>query len=160
MTEGPRLVLGTAVLLGPRAVLIRGPSGSGKSSLAMALLARAGPAAPAVLVADDAVHARSHGRHVIVTPPPATRGLIEIRGVGLRAVPFVERAVLGLVADLSVEGERLPEDGGCLTSICGVDVPRVAVDPHGAAVVDTLAAVVRAILEGRAPPILDPVTEG
>lgn len=158
--ESPKLILGTAVLLGRAAVLLRGPSGCGKSSLALTLMARDGACFPVRLVADDAVHARTFGASVVMTPPPATRGMVEIRGVGLRKVPFVGRAVLGLVVDLDAgAAERLPEGADCVAQVCGIEVPRVAIDPAGASAADTVLAVARALEEGYRPPLLDPVAD-
>ena len=79
----------SAVLVGARAILIQGPSGSGKSRLAMALLdaAGAGLVPFARLVADDRCHLETaHGR-LLVRPAPALAGLIEVRGLGIRRVP-------------------------------------------------------------------------
>ncbi len=154
--DGLKLVLGTAVLVGPRAVLLRGPSGVGKSSLALALIGRDGPHVPVRLVADDAVHARAFAGEVLVVPPAATRGLIEIRGVGLRRLPSVARAALGLVVDLVYEPEdRLPEPDACGTAICGVDVPRIALDPREPAAAEAVMAVARGLWEGVRPPVVD-----
>ncbi len=76
----------SAVLTGSRAMLIRGPAGSGKSRLALALIeaAASGRIRFARLVADDRVELTAgHGR-LLVRPPPALAGLIEVRGVGVR----------------------------------------------------------------------------
>lgn len=153
-----KLILGTAVLVGRRAVLLRGPTGSGKSSMALALVGRGGPETPVRLLADDALHAKPCGPAVVLTPPQATRGLIEIRGVGLRLVPHVERAVLGLVVDLEEGGPvsaRLPEAEECVASICGTEVPRIALDPAGPAAPDIVLAVARAVENGQPPPFMD-----
>jgi serine kinase of HPr protein (carbohydrate metabolism regulator) len=73
----------SAVLVGSRAVLIRGPSGSGKSRLAFDLIlaGRSGLLPPAVLVGDDRVHLDTSGGNLIVRPARELAGLIEIRGL-------------------------------------------------------------------------------
>ena len=76
----------SAVLVGNRAVLIRGPSGSGKSRLAFDLIlaGRAGQIPPAMLVGDDRVHLGHRRRTIVVRPAAELAGLIEIRGLGIR----------------------------------------------------------------------------
>src|SRR5262245_19664195 len=89
----------SAVLVGARAVLIRGPAGSGKSRLALALIeaARGGLIPFARLVADDRAHvAAVHGR-LLVRPAEKLAGLIEIRGLGMCRMPFEPIAVAGFV---------------------------------------------------------------
>ena len=84
-------------------MLIRGPSGSGKSSLALELMAWG-----ARLVADDRTEVSREGGRVMARCPAAIRGLIEARGVGLLRAEAVEAAV-ELVVDLGeLEAERLP----------------------------------------------------
>ena len=122
----------SAVLLGARAVLIRGASGSGKSALAYALI-RAGEdgAVPfARLVGDDRVHVEAaHGR-VLVRPAETLRGLIEIRGLGIRHLRFEPVAVVGLVVDLgAADAERLPPSRSAATEVAGITLPRLAVAP-------------------------------
>jgi HPr kinase/phosphorylase len=119
----------STVLIGSRAVLIRGPSGSGKSRLALALLqaGEEGRLAFARLVSDDrtlleAVHGRLLARCV-----PELAGLIEIRGIGIRKVPYEPAAVVFLVIDLGADNLRLPEPGTRTTSIKGIVLPRLAV---------------------------------
>ena len=76
----------SCVLVGARAVLIRGPAGSGKSRLVLALIdaARAGVAPFSRLVSDDRVALiATHGR-LIASAPDTIRGLIEVRGLGIR----------------------------------------------------------------------------
>ena len=122
----------SAVLVGARAVLIRGPSGAGKSSLAAALI-RAGESGDlpfARLVGDDRVHLEAaHGR-VLVRPAEALRGLIEIRGVGIRRVAYEPVALVGLVVDLAAaDAARLPARESAVTDIAGIALPRLAVAP-------------------------------
>ena len=116
----------SAVLVGNRAVLIRGPSGSGKSRLAFDLIlaGRAGQIAPAMLIGDDRVHLEVSAGQLIVRPAPALAGLIEIRGLGIRRCDFAEEAIVGLVVDLSAaDAERLPPPEALLTDISGFDAP-------------------------------------
>jgi len=122
----------SAVLTGARAVLIRGPSGSGKSRLAFALISAAASGAfPfARLVGDDRVHVEvAHGR-VLVRPAEALQGLIEIRGLGIRRLPFEPVAQVGLVVDLAAaDATRLPQGASAVTDVGGVTLPRLAVAP-------------------------------
>ena len=120
----------SAVLVGARAVLIRGASGSGKSRLVLALL-KAGAAGDlpfARLVADDRVHLEAaHGR-LIARPPPTIAGLVEMRGHGPVEMAHEPQAVVGWVVDLDApDGQRMPEPATETTEIAGVTLPRVAV---------------------------------
>ena len=121
----------SAVLVGDRAVLIRGPSGSGKSRLAFDLIlaGRAGQLPPAILVGDDRVHLDTSAGNLIVRAAPELAGLIEIRGLGIRRIAHVSEAVVGLVADLAAEdGERLPAAEALTVRIYGVELPRIPVN--------------------------------
>jgi len=116
---GAELVHGTAIALGEKAVLIRGPSGSGKSDLALRCIA-APPfgegALRAALVADDQVRLTREGEAVEAEPPPAIAGKIEVRGLGILSLPFRRGARLALVVDL----------------VPAADVPRFPLDPMSA----------------------------
>ncbi len=100
------LVHGTTIDIEGRAVLIRGPSGSGKSDLALRLIDRG-----AVLVADDQTELAVADGRLVACPPAAIAGLLEVRGIGILRLPHRARAPLALVVDLvaPAEVERLPE---------------------------------------------------
>ncbi len=120
----------SAVLVGARAVLIRGPSGSGKSRLALALLQamEAGSLTFARLVGDDRVRAEAVHGHLLVRPADALAGQIEVRGLGIRRMDYEPLAVAGLVVDLgSAQGERLPAPEQTETVVAGIRLPRLAV---------------------------------
>lgn len=125
----------SAVLIGAKAVLIRGASGSGKSLLASALIqaAQNSPrcALPfARLVGDDRVHVEASGGRLLVRPAPALAGLIEIRGLGIRRLPYETVAVVSLVVDLAAtDAARFPAGEAAQTAISGVSLPRLAVAP-------------------------------
>jgi hypothetical protein len=119
------------VLVGDRAVLIRGPSGSGKSRLAFDLIlaGRAGQIPTAVLVGDDRVHLEVTQGRLVVQPARELAGLIEIRGLGIRRCDFAEQAVVGLVVDLAAaDAERMPAPDALFATIYGVILPRIPVD--------------------------------
>jgi len=95
----------SCVALDGRGLLILGPSGSGKSSLALRLMSLG-----ALLVSDDLTRLdRVEDALVATCPNPALRGLIEARGLGILQAPWIESAELGLAVDLAqTESERLP----------------------------------------------------
>jgi HPr kinase/phosphorylase len=145
MTAGST-IHASAVLVGARAALIQGPSGSGKSRLALTLL-QTMPFAR--LVADDRAHVEAmHGR-LLVRPAEALTGLLEIRGLGIRRLASEPLAVVGLVVELGVaRAERLPPDDAMLTTIAGIALPRLAVAPG----VDPLPLVLAALRAGGTGP--------
>jgi HPr kinase/phosphorylase len=133
------------VLAGPRAILIRGPAGAGKSRLALALIqaAECGLIAFARLVGDDRIElAAAHGR-LLARAPPALAGLIEVRGLGLRRLEHEPVAVIGLVVDLAIsEAERLPGTAEQEIAVAGISIPRLAIGPGS----DPLPAVLAHLL--------------
>ena len=119
----------TAVLVGPRAVLIRGPAGSGKSRLVMTLLnmSATGLLPFARLVADDRVLIEDRHGRLLVRPPAALAGLLEVRGLGLRRMPYEPAGVLGWIVDLGDQGaKRLPADEDLTATLASVTLPRLA----------------------------------
>ncbi len=99
------LVHGTCVTLKGNAVLLRGVSGVGKSSLALHLIDRG-----ACLLADDQVDLCVMGGKIIASVPPSLKGLLEVRGLGICSFSFIEKAPLALCVDLCdlASLERLP----------------------------------------------------
>jgi hypothetical protein len=102
----------TAVVIGEAGVVIFGPPGSGKSSLALALIEGAGSGCFAGLVGDDRVRLTAHGARLLVEGHPRIRGQIERRGQGVltRSVELI--AVVRLVVELGAAdapAARLPD---------------------------------------------------
>lgn len=116
----PETTHGTAVALGGRGLLILGPSGSGKSGLALRLLALG-----AELVADDRVALRDGGHAVLAEAPEALRGRIEARFLGILHVQTVAGPVpLHWVVDLAANAEeRLPREARI--GLCGHELPLI-----------------------------------
>ena len=130
MSDGGPSVHASAVKVGTLAVLIRGPSGSGKSRLAFDLImaGRAGVVERAVLVGDDRVRLDTAGGELLVSAVPELAGLIEIRGLGIRRCDYVPEAVVALVVDLAAEdAERLPPPEALEVRLNGVLIPRIPV---------------------------------
>jgi serine kinase of HPr protein (carbohydrate metabolism regulator) len=128
--SGSPSIHASAVKVGDQAVLIRGPSGAGKSQLAFELIlaGRSGQLPPTVLVGDDRVHLDTRGEEVWVRPVEQLAGLIEIRGLGIRACDFAAEARIGFVVDLMAEdAERLPPATALRTTIHGILLPRIPV---------------------------------
>jgi HPr kinase/phosphorylase len=107
-------------------VLLIGPSGSGKSDLALRLLGRG-----FLLVADDRVDIDNG----VAAPPAALAGLLEVRGLGIVRLPYAATARLALVAELGIAAERLPAVG----RHAGLGLPLVRLDPTAASAPERLA---------------------
>ncbi|MBS0124789.1 HPr kinase/phosphorylase [Thetidibacter halocola] len=102
----PSLLHATSVAVEGRGLLIRGASGTGKSALAMELIALG-----ARLVADDRTELHRRGDTVMLRCPQAISGLIEARGIGILRVGPVSDVPLCAIVDLdAVETERLPPE--------------------------------------------------
>lgn len=124
----------TAIAVAGIGILLRGPSRSGKSALALSTLRRADLLGlPAALVADDQVFLQAADGHVEALAPPAIRGLIEVSGVGILAEPSLGRVRLKLVVDLAEPDviERLPEEATAV--IAGVTLQRITLPVRQAA---------------------------
>jgi HPr kinase/phosphorylase len=122
----------SVVLVGAHAILIRGPAGSGKSRLVLNLIQSAsrGPLIFARLVADDRVQLQAAHDRLIARPPAGLAGLLEVRGLGIRRLPYEPLAVVSWAVDLdAATSTRLPDGTAMQTAIEGVRLPRLAVAP-------------------------------
>ncbi len=122
MTESTThtLLHGTVVDVAGHGVLLRGPSGSGKSDLALRLVDRR-----ATLIADDQVIVYPRPKGLKAMAPDALRGYLEVRGLGLISTPVTGSSFIRLIVDL-VEPDsvpRLPEYA--IEELCGKKIPRI-----------------------------------
>lgn len=117
MAPQPLQIHATTIAIDGRAVVLKGPSGSGKSALALQLMALG-----ARLVADDITQLLEEAGTVIARCPAAIQGQIEARGVGLLRADPLEAAPVALVVDMGIiETDRLPP--GRRTRLSGQDIP-------------------------------------
>lgn len=118
----------TTIAVGEAGIALMGPSGSGKSSLAIALVDACTRHGFARLVADDVTRISAAGGRIVARPVPRVAGLIERRGLGITPMDATGAVVLRLVVDcLGTEPQRLPEPEMLVTTLLGVTLPRLAV---------------------------------
>ncbi len=119
MTQNTKTIHASCVAYGNRGLLIIGPSGSGKSSLALSLMSLG-----ASLVADDRTRLLVQDGVLIASCPDSIKGQIEARGVGILCANTKDTAVITQVADLGVaEQKRLPDQHK--TEILGVELDTI-----------------------------------
>src|SRR5882757_1301838 len=126
----PSTIHASADLVGAKAVLIRGPSGSGKSRLAWDLVQAGtrGDLPFARLVADDRAYVEAHGSRLLVRPAPQLAGMIEVHGLGIRRLAYEPVAAIGWVIDLaSPDGGRMPGKEARETTVLEAALPRLSV---------------------------------
>ena len=152
------LIHATAVAIdtaaGRRAVLLRGPSGSGKSDLGLRLID-----AGAQLVADDQCELHRQGESVVVRTPPPIAGLIEVRGVGIVRVEPLAEVPVGLIVDL-VRPEAAPEaierlPRSATERLLEIDLPCIRVAPFEASAAAKVALALRAFAGTGLPAIME-----
>lgn len=115
----------TAVSINGRGLLIAGETGSGKSSLALALIDRG-----ATLIGDDGIVIEDGSGHPVAQPPKTTRGLLEVRNVGLVEFPTCE-APIALVLQLTTLAPRYPMELAT-TTLGGAGIPVLLFRPGDA----------------------------
>lgn len=123
----PDTIHASCVALDGLGVLIIGPSGSGKSDLALRLIDRG-----AVLVSDDrCIVAADDTGGLTAAPPAALAGLIEVRGIGIVPVDCLARIALALVVTLEGDPPRMPDETDTF-ALCGQALPRLRIDARAA----------------------------
>jgi serine kinase of HPr protein (carbohydrate metabolism regulator) len=116
----------STVAIDGRAVLIGGPSGSGKSDLALRLIDRG-----FTLVSDDQTVVRRDGDRLIAAAPPTIAGKLEVRGIGIVDMPTASDVPVALLVELTSDIQRIPDDGQ-ERPILGVPIPLVSIDAMAA----------------------------
>ncbi|MEZ0497741.1 HPr kinase/phosphorylase [Sphingomonas sp. IW22] len=109
----------TCVAIGGHAVLIEGRSGAGKSDLALRLIDRG-----ATLVSDDQTLLHHRDGLLLASAPATIRGRMEVRGLGIVAMPWIDDVPVALVVRSETEPERMPLEHRT-RPIAGVQLPCV-----------------------------------
>lgn len=112
------------VAIGGRGILIEGAPGTGKSSLALALVDRG-----AELVGDDGVLLSAEGARLVARPHPRTRGLMEVRNLGILPFPCLNAAPVALVVAFDPDAPRFIERAESI-GIAGISIPLVRIWPQ------------------------------
>lgn len=109
----------SSVALGDVCALIIGASGTGKSVLALELMAYG-----AELIADDQTELSVYDNDLIANSPHQIQGQIEARGIGILSTDFRSNVKVSVIVDLDhLENERLPEPRNM--TILGCEIPLV-----------------------------------
>jgi serine kinase of HPr protein (carbohydrate metabolism regulator) len=116
----------TCVAIEGLGVLLIGPSGTGKSDLALQLIDRG-----AALVSDDYVELSTDAQQLWAAPPPRIAGKIEIRGLGIVDLPHLAQVRVALVVDLAIAPDRFPLEP-LTTEYLGISLALVRLDAHEA----------------------------
>jgi serine kinase of HPr protein (carbohydrate metabolism regulator) len=125
-SAGPRIsaetVHASTVATDGRAVVILGPSGSGKSDLALRLLDRG-----FTLVSDDQTVVKKDGERLVASAPANIAGKLEIRGIGIVDMETVANVPVALLVELTSEIQRLPDESR-ERPLLGVKLPLISID--------------------------------
>ena len=133
----------SCVAIGKHGVLLLGKSGAGKSELALRLVDEG-----ARLVADDRTDLFLRGNVLMARAPATIAGLLEVRELGIIAMPYAKATKLALVVQLGKAGPRLPHPRFYAAPFDARPVPEITLDGHAAAATAKIRAALAAFSKG------------
>ena len=133
-------VRGTCIEVEGIGVLFRGPTGSGKSDIALRLIVSG-----ALLIADDYTELSIENATLIARAPETIRDLLEVRGIGILKISGALNTNLGVIIDLVTpeQVERRPEDQS--VELLGIHLPLFRLFPFEASCPDKINLIVRLV---------------
>jgi HPr kinase/phosphorylase len=117
----------TCIVIEEKGILIIGPSGIGKSTLARSLISAAQKEGLfARLIADDRVYVTPHQGHLVASCPPAILGKMEINGMGIVQMQYEPSALIKLVIQMDeTKNARMLEKDDRRISIKGLSIQSI-----------------------------------
>jgi serine kinase of HPr protein (carbohydrate metabolism regulator) len=115
---------GVAVQIGRCGILIEGPAGAGKTTLAFELVERMRmKGGHGAIIADDRCLLQAAGGRLIARAPEALAGLAELSGLGIIEISHARAGIIDLAVRLvpPEAAERMPQEASC--THCGVTLP-------------------------------------
>jgi serine kinase of HPr protein (carbohydrate metabolism regulator) len=130
----PENIHGTAILIADRGVLITGPSGAGKTTLALTLIDHwRARGLFSCLISDDRLLAAAHGGRLVCRAPATIAGLAEVPGFIPCPLPFEPGGVIDLHIRLVPKEEMARFQEDISEPIAGCPVPRIDLAERNAA---------------------------
>lgn len=136
----------TSVAINGRAVLLCGVSGIGKSDLALRLIDRG-----AILISDDYTLVKRVDGQLVATAPMTIIGKMEVRGLGVVAMPHVADVPVALLVDLFDKIDRMPLEP-LMRTVAGMDVRVVKIAPLEASAPIKVELALRTLDQGSGTP--------
>ena len=114
---------GSSVAVEDNGILIIGHSGSGKSDLALRLIDSGG-----TLISDDQTLCLKKQDEIFLFSIEAIYGLLEVRGMGIIKVPYVENVKMKIVVSMVKKTERLCRRNK--KKLLGLNYPLLELEPN------------------------------
>lgn len=152
----PKTIHATLIQLYGRGILLRGPSNSGKSSIALRLIDEAEQSrADCHLIADDQVVLVSNDNRLLASAPDNLFGKIEIRGIGIININARRECAIDLVVDLVPHQSlaRMPDEKLDYETIAGVKIRRIHIAERNPDAATIIRMILQTFPEDEKPPL-------
>jgi serine kinase of HPr protein (carbohydrate metabolism regulator) len=143
----------TAINIGGHGVVICGPSGHGKSDLALRLIDRG-----AILISDDRVIIEERNGQPVLQPAPNITGLIEVRGIGILEMEYARDIPLKLQVSLADISERFVESIK-VTDVAGYAVHKITLSAFEASAAIKVELALKSVIDPVATRVAKPSSE-
>ena len=144
MKDNKTNIHATCVEINSAGILVLGTSGAGKSDLALRLIENKN----AILVADDRTDIEQIDGAIFAYPPSTIKGLLEVRGVGIVNMPYLEKVQVKLAVNLvdNIEKiERMPKNK--FYEFSQSKIPMIDIYPFEVSATDKIVIKLKGVLE-------------